>query len=59
MIAAACNLAFCKRHILRHFYLMGEEVKRSTDQLIKRLIKVGTGVTHDGWRRNVHWRRLA
>ncbi|MBI5252402.1 MAG: transposase [Desulfomonile tiedjei] len=33
----ACNLL----QMLRQFYLMGEEVKRSMEWLIKRLVKVG------------------
>ena len=33
-------------HILRQFYLVGEEVKRSMEWLIRRLIKVGARVAY-------------
>jgi len=32
-------------HIIRQVYVWGKEVKRSTDRLIKRPIKVGAGVS--------------
>ncbi|MGO9566320.1 MAG: transposase [Desulfomonilaceae bacterium] len=41
-------LAYDLLHMLRQFYLVGEEVKRSMEWLIKRLIKVGAKVTHHG-----------
>lgn len=42
----ACNLF----HMLWQFYLMGEEVKRSVEWLIKRLIKVGPTIAYHGRR---------
>jgi len=36
-------LAYNLLHMIRQFYVWGEEVKRSMDWLIKRLIKVGPG----------------
>jgi len=39
-------LAYNLLHMLRQFYLVGEEVKRSMEWLIKRLIKVGTKVAY-------------
>jgi hypothetical protein len=41
-------LAYNLLHMLRQFYLMGEEVKRSMEWLIKRLIKVGAKVAYHG-----------
>jgi hypothetical protein len=38
----------------RQFYLMGEEVKRSMEWLIKRLIKVGAKVAYHGRKWQVH-----
>jgi hypothetical protein len=40
--------------MLRQFYLLGEEVKRSIEWLIKRLIKVGAKVAYHGRRWQVH-----
>jgi len=40
--------------MIRQFYLMGEEVKRSMEWLIKRLIKVGARVAYHGKRWYVH-----
>ena len=47
-------LAYNLLHMLRQFYLMGEEVKRSMEWLIKRLIKVGAKVAYHGRRWCVH-----
>ena len=47
-------LAYNLLHMLRQFYLMGEEVKRSMEWLIKRLIKVGAKVAYHGRRWQVH-----
>lgn len=47
-------LAYKLLHMLRQFYLMGEEVKRSMEWLIKRLIKVGAKVAYHGRRWQVH-----
>ena len=47
-------LAYNLRHMLRQFYLMGEEVKRSMEWLIKRLIKVGAKVAYHGRKWRVH-----
>ncbi|MBM3300193.1 MAG: IS1380 family transposase [Deltaproteobacteria bacterium] len=47
-------LAYNLLHMLRQFYLMGEEVKRSMEWLIKRLIKVGAKVACHGRRWQVH-----
>ncbi len=41
-------------HMLRQFYLRGEEVTRSIVWLIKRLLKVGAKVAYHGRRRYVH-----
>ena len=41
-------------HMLRHFYLAGDEVKRSLEWLIKLLIKVGAKVAYHGRRWQVH-----
>jgi hypothetical protein len=43
--------------MLRQFYLVGEEVKRSTEWLIKRIIKVGAKVAYHGRRCISMWRR--
>jgi hypothetical protein len=43
-------LAYNLLHMLRQFYLVGEEVKRSMEWLIKRLIKVGAKVAYRGRR---------
>jgi len=47
-------LAYNLLHMLRQFYLMGEEVKRSMEWLIKRLIKVGARVAYHGRKWFVH-----
>jgi hypothetical protein len=47
-------LAYNLLHMLRQFYLMGEEVKRSMEWLIKRLIKVGAKVAYHGRMWQVH-----
>ncbi len=47
-------LAYNLLHMLRQFYLMGEEVKRSMEWLMKRLIKVGAKVAYHGRRWQVH-----
>jgi len=47
-------LAYNLLHILRRFYLVGEEVRRSMEWLIKRLIKVGAKVAYHGRRWYVH-----
>jgi hypothetical protein len=41
-------------HMLRQFCLMGEEVKRSMERLIRRLIKVEARVAYQGRRWYVH-----
>ncbi len=41
-------------HMLKQFYLVGEEDKRSTEWLIKGLIKVGAKVAYQGRRWYVH-----
>ncbi len=43
-------LAYNLLHMLRQFYLIGEEVKRSMEWLIKRLIKLGAKVAYNGRR---------
>jgi Transposase DDE domain group 1 len=43
-------LAYNLLHMLRQFYLTCEEVKRSMEWLIKRLIKVGGKFSHHGRR---------
>lgn len=40
-------------HMLRESYLRGEEVKRSTEWLVKRPVKVGTKVAYHARRRQV------
>ena len=47
-------LAYNLLHMLRQFYLMGEEVKRSMEWLIKRLIKVGARVAYHGRSWQIH-----
>jgi hypothetical protein len=47
-------LAYNLLNMLRQFYLAGEDVKRSMEWLIKRLIKVGAKVAHHGRRWYVH-----
>jgi hypothetical protein len=47
-------LAYNLLHMLRQFYLMGEEVKRSMEWLIKGLIKVGAKVAYHGRMWQVH-----
>lgn len=47
-------LAYNLLHMLRQLYLMGEEVKRSMEWLIERLIKMGAKVAYHGRRRQVH-----
>ena len=44
-------LAYNLLHMIRQFYVWGEEVKRSIDWLIKRLIKVGARISY-----HVRWR---
>ncbi|MBM4329249.1 MAG: transposase [Deltaproteobacteria bacterium] len=48
-------LAYNLLRMVRQFYLMGEEVKRSMEWLIKRLIKVGAKVAYHGrmWQAHV------
>jgi hypothetical protein len=41
-------------HMVRQFYVWGEEVKRSMEWLIKRLIKVGARVSYHARRWYVH-----
>jgi hypothetical protein len=47
-------LAYNLLHIIRQFYVWGEEVKRSMDWLIKRLIKVGARISYHARRWYVH-----
>jgi hypothetical protein len=47
-------LAYNLLHMIRQFYVWDEEVKRSIDWLIKRLIKVGARVSHHARRWYVH-----
>src|SRR5208337_3939479 len=47
-------LAYNLLHMIRQFYVWGEEVKRSMDWLIKRLIKVGARVSYHARRWCVH-----
>jgi hypothetical protein len=47
-------LAYNLLHMLRQFYLVGEEVKRSMECLIKHLIKVGAKVVDHGRKWQVH-----
>jgi hypothetical protein len=45
--------AYSLLHIIRQFYVWGEEVKRSMDWLIRRLFKVGARVSYHARRRYV------
>lgn len=47
-------LAYNILHMIRQFYIWGEEVKRSMDWLIKRLIKAGARVSYHARRWYVH-----
>jgi hypothetical protein len=47
-------LAYSLLHLMRGFYLRGEEVKRSTQWIIKRLIKVGARLSYHGRKWLVH-----
>jgi hypothetical protein len=47
-------LAYNLLHMIRQFYVWGEEVKRAIDWLIKRLIKVGARVSYHARRWYVH-----
>ncbi len=47
-------LAYNLLHMLRQFSLSGEEVKRSIEWRIKRLIKVGAKVAYHGRKWQVH-----
>jgi hypothetical protein len=47
-------LAYNLLHMARQFYVWGEEVKRSMEWLIKRLIKVGAKVSYHPRRWYVH-----
>ena len=47
-------LAYNFLHMIRQFYFWGEEVKRSMEWLIKRLIKVGARVSYHACRWYVH-----
>jgi len=47
-------LAYNLLHMIRQFYVWGEEVKRSMDWLIKRLIKVGARISYHARRWYVH-----
>ena len=47
-------LAYNLLHMIRQFYVWGEEVRRSIDWLIKRLIKVGARVSYHARRCYVH-----
>jgi Transposase DDE domain group 1 len=47
-------LAYNLLHMIRQFYVWGEEVKRTIDWLIKRLIKVGARVSYHARRWYVH-----
>jgi hypothetical protein len=41
-------------HMLSQFYLVGEEVKRSMEWLINRLVKAGARISHHARRWHVH-----
>jgi len=43
-------LAYNLLHMIRQFYVWGEEVMRSMDWLIKRLIKVGARISYQARR---------
>ena len=47
-------IAYNLLHMFRSFYLTGEEVRRSMEWIIKRLIKVGAKVAYHGRRWQVH-----
>ena len=47
-------LAYNLLHMIRQFYVWGEEVQRSMEWLIKRLIKVGAGVSYHARRWYAH-----
>jgi hypothetical protein len=47
-------LAYNLLHMIRTFYLFGEEVRRSMEWLIRRLIKVGARVVYHSRRWHVH-----
>jgi hypothetical protein len=47
-------LAYNLLHMIRQFYVWGEEVKRSMDWLIRRLIKVGARISYHARRWYVH-----
>jgi hypothetical protein len=47
-------LAYNLLHMIRQFYLWGEEVKRSMEWLIKRLVKVGARISYHARRWYVH-----
>ncbi|MBM4295245.1 MAG: hypothetical protein FJ126_10130 [Deltaproteobacteria bacterium] len=47
-------LAYNLLHMIRKFYVRGEDVRRSIDWLIKRLIKVGARVSYHARRWYVH-----
>jgi DDE family transposase len=47
-------LAYNLLHMIRQFYVRGEEVRRSIDWLIKRLIKVGARISYHARRWYVH-----
>ena len=47
-------IAYNLLHMFRSFYLQGEEVRRSMEWIIKRLIKVGAKVAYHGRRWQVH-----
>ncbi len=47
-------LAYNLLHMLRQFYLIGEQAKRSMEWLSKRLIKVGGKIAYHGRRWYVH-----
>ena len=47
-------IAYNLLHMFRSFYLMGEEVRRSMEWIIKRLIKVGAKVAYHGRRWQIH-----
>ncbi|MBU2549752.1 MAG: transposase [Proteobacteria bacterium] len=47
-------IAYNLLHMFRSFYLKGEEVRRSIECIIKRLIKVGDKLANHGRRWQVH-----
>ena len=47
-------IAYNLLHLFRSFYLKGEEVRRSMEWIIKRLIKVGGEVVYHSRRWQVH-----